>query len=241
MSFAQFLKSTARFNSLTDSQGDEIYNRLMSHIRGFALKPQSFQIEDLKVSLAVTGLNPRFWQIDRLEDELSSWRPTILVTLPDEAYPALRFKFRSTIDSERAYASLTAALESSVILSMGDLYRTIQDVTTYPDGATRILSRDPVGLTRADLEAMNRAANEVLAHPRFKRLSMLDHIAALIPSLDGNCVDGSERSFSLMRRALRQVRKGRASQALQNALESFSGQRFESWIDAVSSMVGVQA
>jgi hypothetical protein len=239
-SFADFLKSNTAFSRLTDSEGDAIYNRLLAHVHKFALDARYERIMGLDVRLNVTGLNPRFWMADRIEDELSSWRPTISVSVPGNL-PFFRFKFKDRFEANRAYAVLCASLESNSATSLGDLYRVVQDCTHYPEGASSIISREAVGLTRDDLRMMSEAADRVLNEKRKVPLSWATRLAALIPSVSIPEVDGSARSLSLVRRAFRQIRKGRANAALQTQLESFSGQRFESWIDALSTMLEVPA
>ena len=239
-SFSDFLKANKAYSKLTSEDGDELYNRLLAHVKSFALTPKRDEIGGLQISLLVAGLNPRFWSIDRIEDELSSWRPTIFVQVSGST-PIFRFKFRDRFDSERAYASLTEALRSGCIASLGDLYRTVQGSTYYPEGASRVISCDPVGLSQEDMKALNVAADKVLKASKPKQKStMLDRVASLIPSLNFQ-VDGSARSLSLLRRALRAMRKGRHSASLQTRLKSFSGQRMESWIDAIASMMEVPA
>ena len=235
-SFASFLSQNKAFSRLTDNEGDEIYNRLLSHVKSFGLTTKRDEIGGLQVSMMVAGLNPRFWSIDRIEDELSSWRPTIFVQVSGSV-PVFRFKFRDRFESERAYASLTESLKSGTITSLGDLYRTVQCSTYYPEGASRVISCDPIGLTSEDIKAMNLAADRVLkSGPEKHKSTMLDRVASMIPSLDFH-VDGSTRSLSLLRRALRAIRHGRHGASLQARLESFSGQRVESWIDAIASML----
>jgi hypothetical protein len=239
-SFSDFLKANKSFSKLTSEDGDELYNRLLVHVRSFGLTPKRDEIDGIQVSMLVAGLNPRFWSIDRIEDELSSWRPTIFVQVPG-SNPVFRFKFRDRFESERAYAALVESMKSGCITSMGDLYRTVQDATYYPEGASRIISCDPVGLDKHDLDALNKAMDKVLQAPKKAQgLSMVDRIASMIPSLSFQ-VDGSTRSLSLLRRAMRAIRHGRHSALLQSRLESFSGQRMESWIDAIGSMLEVAA
>lgn len=238
-SFSDFLKANKAYSKLTDDQGDELYNRLLVHVRSFGLTPRREKFDNVYVILIEAGLNPRFWEVDRIEDELSSWRPTIFIqALPRE--PIFKFKFKDRFDAERAYFALISAIRSGRITSLGDLYRTVQDATYYPEGASRVTRYDPVGLDREDMEALNTAADRVLKSPKPKQKNMIDRVAAFIPSLAFQ-VDGSVRSMSLLRRAVRAIRHGKHSATLQDRLESFSGQRMESWIDAVGSMLDVPA
>jgi hypothetical protein len=173
-------------------------------------------------------------------DALHTWNPTISVGV--ESMVVRKFKAENPRQAKRAYAQLYAALSSRAISSMGDVHQIIDSEVDYEIGRIRIYQIDVVGLSPEDMEALNTSADRVLSAQKRKAqgLSMVDRIASMIPSLSFQ-VDGSNRSLSLLRRALRAIRHGRHSAALQARLESFSGQRMESWLDAIGSMIEVAA
>lgn len=167
-------------------------------------------------------------------DALHTWNPTIAIGA--EGSILRKFKVENARQAKKAYAQLYAALSSRAIHSLGDVHQVIDSEVEYEIGRIRTYQIDAVGLTPEDMETLNCSADRVLSAQKRKALSMIDRIASMIPGLAFQ-VDGSVRSLSLLRRALRAIRHGRHSAALQARLESFSGQRMESWIDAIGSML----
>jgi hypothetical protein len=181
MSIAKYLKSNERLNKLETLKqaGDDLYRRLQERKASFALSPERMNREGLVLDLHVEGARVRYWDeearaympLPQAEGEsyLSSWTPTISVSIVGSSSPFLRAKFRDTLSARQTWKRLQDAFSCDEIHSPGDLYRTIQESTYYPLGAVRTIVVGRVSWAHEEssvIAEVSKAADRVLSEIR---------------------------------------------------------------------------
>jgi len=223
--------------TLADKLADNTWNELRRHVSSFGLTPQQTTIDRVHVSLRVVGLNPRFWTHDDAEHTLSSWLPTVSLSagaLP----PALKFKYATAKNAEKAYDALVSALKARSINSMGDIHQVVASVSSYKwnhgsvDGMT--WSEKSAQISDRTLKeisaAADRALEEMARKPRINSQALL---ASRLSSINLGPADGTVNAVSLLRRSFRAMRHEKTS-TLQTRLETLTELTLDEWIGAMA-------